>query len=108
MKSCVFPSAGGQPEVLGSSDTYVPAGQYMQPVETTDGRFLLDTEFSGRGRLLVGKPSADFIPLLDTSEETSSPAASLGNNEVALVLGSGSDAMIVIASATEGRLVRKL
>jgi len=103
-----FPVSGGQPEVLGSSDTYVPAGQYMEPVETTDGRFLLDTEFSGRGRLLVGKPSADFIPLLDTSEETSSPAASLGNNEVALVLGSGSDAMIVIASATEGRLVRKL
>jgi eukaryotic-like serine/threonine-protein kinase len=103
-----FPVSGGQPEVLGSSDTYVPAGQYMEPVETTDGRFLLDTEFSGRGRLLVGKPFADFIPLLDTSEETSSPAASLGNNEVALVLGSGSDAMIVIASATEGRLVRKL
>jgi hypothetical protein len=101
-----FPVSGGQPEVLGSSDTYVPAGQYMEPVETPDGRFLLDTEFSGRGRLLVGKPSADFIPLLDTSEETSSPAASLGNNEVALVMGS--DAMIVIASATEGRLVRKL
>ena len=80
----------------------------MEPVETADGRFLLDTVFSGRGRLLIGKPGADFVPLLDTSDETSSPPASLGNNEIALVLGSGSEAMIVIASATEGRVVRKL
>lgn len=103
-----FPVSGGSPEVLGSSDSYVSAGQYMEPVELSDGRFLLDTEFSGRGRLLIGKPKADYVPLLDTGEETSSPAVSLGNNEVALVLGSGSDAMVAIVSAGEGRLVRRL
>jgi eukaryotic-like serine/threonine-protein kinase len=103
-----FPAGGGQPEVLGSSDTYVPAGQYMEPVETTDGRFLLDTEFSGRGRLLVAKPGEDFVPLLDTNDETSSPATSLGKSEIAFVLGSGSAAMVVIASASEGRVVQWL
>lgn len=69
-----FPVTGGNPEILGSSDTYVPAGQYMEPVETTGGRFLLDTEFSGRGRLLIAKPGEDFVPLLDTVDGTSSPA----------------------------------
>ncbi len=103
-----FPVTGGSPEVLGSSDTYVPAGQYMEPVETTDGRFLLDTEFSGRGRLLIAKPGEDFVPLLDTNDETSSPATSLGNDEVAFVLGSGSAAMVVIASTNEGRVIRWL
>jgi eukaryotic-like serine/threonine-protein kinase len=103
-----FRVSGEHPEVLGSSDTYVPAGQYMGPVETTDGRFLLDTEFSGRGRLLIAKPGEDFVPLLDVNDETSSPAAALGNNEVAFVLGSGSGAMVVIASTTEGRIVRWL
>lgn len=103
-----FPVSGGHPEVLGSSDTYVPAGQYLDPVETTDGRFLLDTEFSGRGRLLIGRPGEDFVPLLDTNDETSSPATSLENNEVAFVLGSGRTAMVVIASTTEGRIVRWL
>lgn len=103
-----FPLNGGQPEVFAFSDSYAPAGQYMGPVQTSDGRLLLDTAFSGRGRLLIGKPGADFVPLLDTPEETSSPSVALPHNEVALVLGTGSDAMIVIASATEGRLVRRL
>ena len=103
-----FPVAGGRPEVVASSDTYVPAGQYMEPVETSDGRFLLDTEFSGRGRLLIGKPGADYVPLLDTRDETSSPAVHLGNNLVAIVLGSGPESTIAIASATEGRLIRRL
>jgi hypothetical protein len=103
-----FPVSGGQPEVLGTSDTFVPAGQYMEPVETTDGRFLLDTEFSDRGRLLIGKPGEDFVPLLDINDETSSPVVALGNDEVALVLGSGNAAMVVIASTAEGRLVRWL
>ncbi|HEY3619732.1 MAG TPA: protein kinase, partial [Candidatus Sulfotelmatobacter sp.] len=90
--------SGGTPDVLASSETYDPAGHYMEPVETAEGRFLLDTGFSGRGRLLIGKPEGDFVPLLDTREGTSSPAVSLGNGEVALVLGTGSDQMIAIAS----------
>ena len=103
-----FPVSGGTPEILGHSDTFVPAGQYMEPVETMSGRYLLDTKFSGRGRMLVGKPGSDFTPLLDTNEETSSPATALGNNAVALVLGSGSDALVAIVSVTEGRIIRQL
>jgi eukaryotic-like serine/threonine-protein kinase len=103
-----FPVTGGTPEVLGSSDTYVPADHYMNPVETTSGRFLLDTVFSSRGRLLVAKPGEDFVPLLDTNDDTSSPATALGNDQVAFVLGSGKSAMVVVASATEGRIIRWL
>ena len=103
-----LPVRGGTPQVLASSDSYVPAGHYMEPVEITDGRFLIDTAFSGSGRLLVGKPDGEFIPLLDTVEETSSPAVSLSNGEVAFVLGSGKDQMIAIASSADGRLVRRL
>lgn len=76
----------------------------MEPIEITDGRFLLGTAFSGRGRLLVGKPDGEFAPLLDTVEETSSPAISLSNGDVGFVLGSGKDQMIAIASSEDGRL----
>ncbi|MFP5230856.1 MAG: protein kinase domain-containing protein [Acidobacteriota bacterium] len=103
-----FSLRGGVPQVLASSDSYVPAGDYMEPVEVTDGRLLLDTRFSGRERLLMGRPGGEFLPLLDTAEETSSPAVSLSNGEVAFVLGSGDDETIAIASAIEGRLVRRL
>jgi Tol biopolymer transport system component len=80
----------------------------MEPVQTTEGRFLLDTGFAGHGRLLIGKPAGDFVPLLDTREDTSSPAVSLGNSEVAFVLGTGDDQMIAIASTVEGQLIRRL
>jgi serine/threonine protein kinase/Tol biopolymer transport system component len=103
-----FSLRGGAPQIVASSDSYAPAGHYMEPVEITDGRFLLDTAFSGRGRLLVGKPDSEFVPLLDTAEETSSPAVSLVNGEAAFVLGSGNDQTIAIASTVDGRLIRRL
>ena len=80
----------------------------MDPVETADGRFLLDTEFSGRGRVLIAKPGEDYVPLLGTNDETSSPATALGDNEVAFVLGSGSGATVVIVSTAAGRVIRWL
>jgi dipeptidyl aminopeptidase/acylaminoacyl peptidase len=80
----------------------------MEPVETTDGRFLLDTGFAGLGRILIGMPHGDFVPLLDTREQTTSPAVPLENGEVALVLGRGNDQMLAIASTQEGRIVRRL
>ena len=103
-----YPVSGGTPEVLASSESYDPVGHYMEPVQTTEGRFLLDTGFSGRGRLLIGKPEGEFVPLLDTREGTSSPAVSLGNGEVAFVLGTGRDQAVAIASTVQGRLVRRL
>jgi Tol biopolymer transport system component len=103
-----FPVSGGLPEVPASADTYDPAGRYMEPVETTDGRFLLDTGFAGLGRILIGMPHGDFVPLLDTREQTTSPAVPLENGEVALVLGRGNDQMLAIASTQEGRIVRRL
>ena len=103
-----FPSSGGTPEVLASSVTEDSGAQYMDPVQTADGRFLLDTAFSGTGRLLIGKPDGDFVPLLDTREETSGPAVSLANGQIAFVLGTGPEQTIAIASTTEGRLVRRL
>ncbi len=103
-----FPVSGGLPEVLASANTYAPEGHYMEPVETTDGRFLLDTSFAGMGRMLIGMPHGDFVPLLDTREQTSSPAAALENGEVAFVLGSGNDQMLAVASTREGRIIRRL
>jgi hypothetical protein len=101
-----FPVSGGTPEVIASSETYPP--EFMQPVELPDGRLLLPSLLSGRARLLIGKPGGNFFPLLDTPEETGPPAALLPNNEVAFRAGTGSDQTIVIASAGQGRIIRRL
>lgn len=103
-----YPVSGGVPEVIGHADTFVMAGQYMEPVQASNGLLLLDSRFSGRRRMLIGKPGGDFFPLLDTREESAGPANSLANNEVALVVGSENDAQVVIASVAEGRMIRRL
>jgi len=101
-----FPVTGGTPEVIASSETYPP--ENMEPVEFPDGRFLLPSLLSGRACLLIGKPGDNFFPLVDTPEETGPPAALRPNNEVAFMAGTGSDQTIVIASARDGRITRRL
>jgi eukaryotic-like serine/threonine-protein kinase len=104
-----LPEEGGTPEVMASSDYLrVPDLSYMDPVQITDGRTLFDTRLSGRGQVLVGTPGGNFFPLLETKEESSAPATSLPKDEVAFVLGSGDAQTIAIASADQGRLLRRL
>lgn len=104
-----FPRSGGSPETLGYSDTLrLDQSPYMDPVLLTDGRILIDTRSAGHGQLLVGKPGGDFIPLLETKEEIFSLAAALPHDEVALVLGTGDNRTIAIASADQRRLIRRL
>ena len=77
------------------------------PVEFPDGRLLLPTLTSGRS-LLIGKPGGNFFPLVDTAEETHPPAVLLPDDQAAFIAGTGSDQTIAIASAGEGRIIRRL
>jgi len=101
-----YPPSGGTPEVLATTDAR--AIDFSAPVEFPDGRLLLPTLLSGRSRLLIGKPGGNFFPLADTAEETHLPAVLLPDNQAAFIAGTGSDQTIVIASAGEGRIIRRL
>ncbi len=101
-----FPPSGGTPEVLATTESR--ALDLSAPVEFPDGRLLLPTLISGRSRLLVGKAGGNFFPLVDTAEETHLPAVLLPDNQAAFIAGTGSDQTIVIASAGEGRIIRRL
>lgn len=102
-------ASGGFPEILAHSDTLrLGLSQYMDPVLLTDGRILIDTRSAGHGQLLIGKPGGDFIPLLETKEEIYSLVVALPEDKVAFVLGSGENRTIAIASADQGRLIRRL
>jgi hypothetical protein len=56
--------------------------------------------------LLIAKPGQNPVPFVQTDEETSGPAAAVGTQEVAFRLGSART--LAIASATDGRIVRRL
>src|SRR5260370_4613805 len=97
-----LPAEGGTPEVMASSDYLrVHQSAYMDALQITDGRTLFDTPLSGRGQILLGTPGGDFLPLLETKEETSPPPASLPNDDVAFVLGSADRRTVAIASADQ-------
>jgi len=100
-----FPASGGTPEVLATTESR--ALDLSAPVEFPDGRLLLPTLTSSRS-LLIGKPGGNFFPLVDTVEETHLPAVLLPDNQAAFIAGTGSDQTIVIASAGEGRIIRRL
>jgi eukaryotic-like serine/threonine-protein kinase len=101
-----FTVSGGIPEVLATTEAR--ALDLSAPVEFTDGRFLIPAFISGRSQLLIGKMGGNFYPLVDTVEETRLPAALLPDNQVAFIAGTGSDQTIGIASAGEGRIIRRL
>jgi hypothetical protein len=78
-----------------------------------DGRSLMVQVYLGRARLVVavagpGAQPRDAQPLVQTDEETSTPAAALPGGQLAFMLGSGTQRMIAIASLTDGRIVRRL
>jgi len=101
-----FPASGGTPEVVATAES--TGNVSSVPVEFPDGRFLLPMLISGRSQLLMGKPGGNFSPLIDTTEETRLPAALLPGNQVAFVAGTGPAQTIAIASAGEGRIIRRL
>jgi eukaryotic-like serine/threonine-protein kinase len=101
-----FPTSGGTPEALATSPAF--SAGISSPAEFPDGRFLIPALDSGRPRLLIGKPGGNFFPLSDTREENRLPATLLPGNQVAFVAGTGSEQTIVIASAADGRISRRL
>jgi hypothetical protein len=70
-----------------------------------DGRIIVQAVVGGRSHLLLGKPSTDPQPFIQTAEETSEPIALVGSDEIAFVIGLR---QIAIASITDGRILRRL
>jgi eukaryotic-like serine/threonine-protein kinase len=94
---------GGIPEVLESIESYTQLD--AAPVEFPDGRFLVPTLISGRPRLLMGKSGGNFVPVLQSNEETAPPIARVGNGELALIGGSPPSQALAIASVKDGRIL---
>ena len=72
-----------------------------------DGRILSATRIGGRQRVMAfgsGVPT----PLLETQEESSAPMAMVGQDQVALLIGSHPRPILVVASIPDGRIVQRL
>jgi eukaryotic-like serine/threonine-protein kinase len=84
----------------------IPAS--TSPITMPDGRLLFSVTIGGRFRLLAVKPREKPSPFIQTNEETSGPVTMVGPADIAFVLGSGPARRVAIASAADGRIVRRL
>jgi predicted Ser/Thr protein kinase len=73
-----------------------------------DGRIVFASRTAGRQRLLAAGKGKEAVPLVETQADTTTPAALIGQTQVAFIMGSGPNQTIAIASSSDGRLVRRL
>ncbi len=102
-----FPSTGGNPEHITNPSNLEIKEARWTPLELSDGSVLLPSIVSGRSQLLVVRTGKDSRPLVDIREDTGLPAARLGNNVIAFVVGRPTEQTIAIASE-DGRIQRRL
>jgi hypothetical protein len=99
-----FPATGGVPERLGAA-----RGALTSPATLPDGRVLLPGLVAGRRRLLLRSASGEMRPLVDTSDQTAPPVATLGGSRAVFLAGPpGAPPSLVLASIEEGRILRRL
>lgn len=101
-----FSTQGGTPEILAGSE--IPSSRIQSTFQLADGRVLLEVVVAGRSKLLLAKPGGDAVPLVATKEETGGPACQVGEGEIAFLLGPLDNAVIAVASTTDGRILRRL
>jgi hypothetical protein len=97
-------STGGLPERVASGPTV------YRPIQVSNGRILFSSLLSGDPRLMMARPGKDLVPFVQTDENTCC-AVPLGQKEIVLrasKVGDDRIATLVVASATDGRIVRRL
>jgi serine/threonine protein kinase len=83
-----------------------PVVDSQQVVSLADGRVVLSTT-AGKPRVLIGRPGSELRPLMQGSEESSSPLATAGTDAVAMIVGANASRRIAIASVANGRILRE-
>jgi hypothetical protein len=98
-----FAASGGVPEKLpGGGDEGTGIGQLP------DGRILVVSILAGRSRLMAARPGKEPAPFVQTGEQTGSPFAVVGDREVAFAMGTAPNRTLAVASASDGRMIRRL
>jgi hypothetical protein len=101
-----FPVSRRVPEQLGISPSFLSYG-HGGVLSLPDGRVLMGSSSGGRYRALVTTPGG-LLPFVDTTDDTSTPTAVLGQAEVAFLEGSGANRRIAISSIPDDRIIRRV
>ncbi|MBK9090290.1 MAG: protein kinase [Holophagales bacterium] len=99
-----FPVSGGIPDRLGTA-----RGALSSPAILSDGRVVLPGLVAGRRQLLLRSASGEMRPLVETTDQTAPPIATLAGGRAVFLAGPlGAPPGLVLASIEEGRILRRL
>ena len=99
-----FRPAIGRSEKIGSVP-YYEGGPFAV---LRDGRAVLQVTAAGHTRLMAFEAGKVAVPLVRTSEDTRTPAAAVGSDQIAFFIGPADHQMIGLATTTDGRMVRRI
>jgi predicted Ser/Thr protein kinase len=96
---------GEPPEKVAS---FQAVGRVAMIVVLRDGRTVIPSVSSGRGRLMAAEKDKDPVPLLNTVEETAAPMTVLGPQTIAFVIGPEPRQTIAVADTVTGRIAARI
>jgi serine/threonine protein kinase/WD40 repeat protein len=73
-----------------------------------DGRAVVPANAGDHARLMAAESGKDAVPLIATTEETAAPLTSLGQREIAFVIGPMPRRTIAVAEIANGRITRRI
>jgi tRNA A-37 threonylcarbamoyl transferase component Bud32/Tol biopolymer transport system component len=102
-----FSSDGGPATLIWALPSQA-ALRIRTPFSLSDGRVVVQARRAGRTRLMIVEEGKEAVPLVNTTEETSSPATAAGPGQVAFTIGSEPHHTLAIASLSNGRVMQRI
>jgi hypothetical protein len=99
-----FRASGGPAERIATLPKYEGGGFAV----LRDGRVIAQETAAGHTRLMAFEPGKNPAPLVNTSEDTLTPAAAAGADQIAFFIGSEKHRTIALATTANGRITRRI
>ena len=103
-----FPLQGGHAEKITTLPNHQEFNVANSIVAFPDGRLVAPTFPGGRHRLTVFETGKDPVPLINTSEDTTSPVTAVGPSDTAVLIGPAPHWTIAVATVSNGRITRRV
>jgi eukaryotic-like serine/threonine-protein kinase len=99
-----FPAEGGASLRIATLSN----GPLGSIIPLADGRVVAEQNLAGRSRLVALEAGKDPVAIITTNEETAAPVTTIGENEIAFLVGRPPRRTIGVASLKTGRVMRRI
>jgi tRNA A-37 threonylcarbamoyl transferase component Bud32 len=100
-----YPASGGTPEALAGAEN--ASDEAHDSFQLPDGRSVIGSRVAGRRKLLAAGLGGELVTFIQTKEDNSFPACMVGKDKAAFMLGPPDKAVVALATAADGQIVKR-